>query len=195
MNQITNSFTTENSQFLIRMLINFLTAFVLIRVLYYKNYKKSDHFLSFFSFNIIIFILTSSLNKVEMSMGSAFGLFAVFSILRYRTEGMSSRDVTYLFLSIATGLITAISGDNWMETISLNIVILVVVGLIESRWLIKKEFAKTVIYDSPQLISGTNNQAVIEDLKTKINLPIHRVEIMEIDLIRDSALLTVYYYE
>jgi hypothetical protein len=195
MDQSIFNFTSENILFLTRLGINFLTVFILIRGLYYKNYKKSDHFLSFFSFNIIIFILTSSLNKVEMSMGSAFGLFAVFSILRYRTEGLSSRDVTYLFLSIAVGLITAISSKNWIETLAINVLIITVIWLIESKWLVKREFSKTIIYDNPKLIGASPNQLVLDDLKSKISLPIHRVETVEIDLIRDSAILHVYYYE
>lgn len=195
MSQIFEIFSAENGLFLSRITINFLSAFILVRILYFKNYKKSDHFLSFFSFNTIIFLLTFSMNQIEMSMGSAFGLFAVFSILRYRTEGLGSRDVTYLFLSIALGLITAVSKGSWLDIALLDAIILVVVALIEWRWLLRKEYTKRIIYDNPKLLLPGSDQELKNDLKAKLGLYIHRVESIEIDLIRDSAILTVFYYE
>lgn len=187
--------TVNNSLFLAKLAINLCSVFILVRGLYYKNYQKSDHFLSFFSFNIIIFLLGYSMNQIDMSLGSAFGLFAVFSILRYRTEGLSSRDVTYLFLSIAIGLITAVTSGSWLDVAILNIIILSVVGLIEWPWLLKKEFSKRVIFDNPKLLLPQTKNELLQELKSKVGLDIHRVETIEIDLIRDSAILTVFYYE
>ncbi|MEN9951668.1 MAG: hypothetical protein RLY85_2420, partial [Bacteroidota bacterium] len=72
-----------NSGFIIRLLLNSATAFIIIKLIYFRHYRKADLFLTFFSFNIIIFLITFLLNQVEMTMGAAFGLFAVFSMLRY----------------------------------------------------------------------------------------------------------------
>jgi Domain of unknown function (DUF4956) len=195
MNQFFEIFSSENTLFFSRLAVNFISSLILIRGIYFKNYKKSDHFLSFFSFNTIIFLITFSLNQVEMSMGSAFGLFAVFSVLRYRTEGLSSRDVTYLFLSIAIGLITAVSKGSVGDVALLNFIILAVVGIIESKLLLRREFSKRVVYDNPKLLAPEHKQELIVDLKSKISITVHKVEIMEIDLIRDSAVLTIFYYE
>ena len=96
-------FNVINSELLSRYVLNLMLAVFLIRGLYYTNYKRIDLFLTFFSFNNIIFFVSYMLNKVELSTGAAFGLFAVFSILRYRTEGISAKDMTYLFLNIAIG--------------------------------------------------------------------------------------------
>ena len=125
--QVTDSFQWIDklpAKFFIRMGIDLLSVLVLIRLIYYKNYRRADLFLTFFVFNIIIFLLTYMLNKVVMSMGAAFGLFAVFSMLRYRTEGISAKDMTYLFMVIAIGLISAVSKGGWDELALLNGIIL-----------------------------------------------------------------------
>src|SRR4051812_3086875 len=92
-----------------RFLIDIVSVFILLRLVYYRVYKRSDLFFTFFIFNIVIFLICFLLNKVNISMGAAFGLFAVFSMLRYRTEDISIKDMSYLFLVIAIGLIAAVA--------------------------------------------------------------------------------------
>ena len=94
-------FDKLSDKFFLRLLIDVISMFVLVRLIYFRIYKKKDYLFTFFLFNIIIFIITYLLNKVDMSMGAAFGLFAVFSMLRYRTEGLTTKDMTYLFIVIA----------------------------------------------------------------------------------------------
>src|SRR5688572_29785202 len=96
-------------KFFIHLAVDLVSVFILIRFIYYPNYRTKEFFFTFFIFNLIIFLITYMMNKVEMSMGAAFGLFAVFSIMRYRSEDISIKDLTYLFLVIAIGLITAVS--------------------------------------------------------------------------------------
>lgn len=177
-----------------RLALNLIAVFVLVRFIYFPNYKKTDLFLTFFVFNLIIFLITYLLNKVEMSMGAAFGLFAVFSMLRYRTEGISAKDMTYLFLVIAMGLIAAISNGSWLELAMFAFVILVVTHLLESGWLIKKEYSKQVSYDNIQLVAPEFYQELLTDLKNRTGLQVHRVEIQEFDFLRDTARMTIYYY-
>lgn len=188
-------FDKLSSKFFIRLLIDLLSVVVLIRFIFYKNYKKTDHFLTFFAFNLVIFLITYLLNKVEMSMGAAFGLFAVFSMLRYRTESISTKDMTYLFLVIAIGLLSAISKGGWDELALLNGIIIFVTFLLESNLLIKKEFTKTIQYDNINLISLEKRNELVEDLKNRTGLSIHRVEIQEIDFLKDATRMTIYYYE
>lgn len=135
-------FEKLNVKFWTRITIDLASVFVLVRFIYYPIYKNREFFFTFFIFNLIIFLITFLLNKVEMSMGAAFGLFAVFSMLRYRTEGISMKDMTYLFLAIAIGLITAISKGNWDELSLLNVIIIAVTYVLESNILIKKEASK-----------------------------------------------------
>ncbi|WP_394991118.1 DUF4956 domain-containing protein [Emticicia sp.] len=188
-------FDKLSSKFFIRLLIDLTSVFVLIRLIYYRNYKKADQYLTFFAFNLVIFLITYLLNKVEMSMGAAFGLFAVFSMLRYRTEIISTKDMTYLFLVIAIGLLSAISKGGWDELALLNGIILSATFLLESNWLIKKEFTKMIHYEKIELILPEKRQELIQDLKKRTGLNIHRVEIQEIDFLKDGTRMTVYYYE
>lgn len=180
-------------QFLTRFLVNLISVFILIRFIYFKNYKRTDLFLTFFGFNIIIFLITYLLNKVEMSMGAAFGLFAVFSMLRYRTENINAKDMTYLFIVIAIGLITAISRGNWLDISLMAVIMLVLTALLEGNLLIKKENTKLIVYDNIELITPENREALLDDLRLRTGLNIQRVEVNDIDFIKDSAELKVYY--
>src|SRR3954470_21016274 len=117
-------FEKLGQKFFIRLLIDFVSVFILVRFIYFPVYKNRENFFTLFIFNIIIFLITFILNKSDMSMGAAFGLFAVFSMLKYRTEGITSKDMTYLFLVIAVGLITALSKGNPLEISFINIVII-----------------------------------------------------------------------
>lgn len=189
---------TKEQQLLLlglRYLINLVAMILLTRFIYYRSYRRSDLFLTFFSFNSIIFFVTYLLNKVEMSTGAAFGLFAVFSILRYRTEGISAKDMTYLFLSIALGLLTAVSKVSWMEQAVICAVILLLTFLLESNLLMKKESSKIVYYDNINLASENSQQELLEDLRKRTGLNIHRYEILEIDFLKDACRITIYYFE
>ena len=184
-----------NSELIFRYALNLLFAFLLIRGVYYSNYKRSDLFLTFFSFNSIIFFVSFMLNKVELSTGAAFGLFAVFSILRYRTEGISAKDMTYLFLNIAIGLLTAVSTDNFLDVILICSLILTIVFLLESNFLIHKESTKLIHYDDIKLIHEEQKELLLSDLKKRTGLDIKRFIINEIDFLKDCCTITVYYTE
>ncbi len=188
-------FDKISSQLLIRFFIDFISVFILIRVIYYINYKRTDLFLTFFGFNSIIFLITYLLNQVEMSMGAAFGLFAVFSMLRYRTEGISTKDMTYLFITIALGLITAISNGSLAELGLMNAILLGFTAILESNILIQKEQTKGIIYDKINLITPDKKQELIDDLRQRTGLNIQRVEINHYDFLKDSCQLTIFYFK
>ena len=183
-----------NSGFIIRLLLNSATAFIIIKMIYFRHYRKADLFLTFFSFNIIIFLITFLLNKVEMTMGAAFGLFAVFSMLRYRTENISAKDMTYLFIVIALGLIMAVSEGNLITLLLIAGIVVLCTILLESNWLVKREYAQPVYYEKIELIHKDRQQELIADLKKVTGLEIHRIEIQEIDLLKDAARIIVYYH-
>ena len=178
-----------------RYLLNLLTVFILFRFIYFKNYKKTDLFLTFFGFNSIIFFISFMLNKVEMSTGAGFGLFAVFSVLRYRTEGIGPKDMTYLFLSISIGLLTAIGPPNGIEISLFCFVIIALTYILENSLWGKKEVSKTIIYDSLDYINHSQQLELMKDLKSKTGTEIHRLSVDNIDYLKDSCTITIYYYE
>jgi hypothetical protein len=190
-----NLFEKLSLKFFTRLLIDFVSVFILIRFIYYPIYKNREFFFTFFIFNLIIFLITFLLNKVEMSMGAAFGLFAVFSMLRYRTEGISMKDMTYLFLVIAMGLITAVSKGNWDELSLLNLIIIVFTYLLESNVLLKKEASKTIQYENIEMIKPEFKEQLIADLESRTGIKINRISITKVDFLKDTAVIRIYYYE
>ncbi len=187
-------FDKFNLKFAIRLGINILTTIVIIRLLYYRYYKRADLFLMFFSFNIIIFLITFLMNKVEMTMGAAFGLFAVFSMLRYRTENISAKDMTYLFIVIAVGLLMAVSRGGWDELLLIGGLIIVFTLALESNWLIRREFSQKVFYEKIELLHADKRNELIADLKAKTGLNIHRIDVVDMDFLKDAAHITIYYH-
>ena len=182
-------------KFFIRLGIDLLTVLILIRFIYFPNYKNREFFFPFFIFNLIIFLVTFLMNKVEMSMGAAFGLFAVFGILRYRTtEDISIKDMTYLFLVIAVGMLSAITKGDWEEISTINFIILLVTFLLESNLLMKKELGKLIQYENIEMIKPENHEALLLDLKARTGLDIHRFSITKVDFLRDTAAIRIYYY-
>ncbi|MDH5608903.1 MAG: DUF4956 domain-containing protein [Cyclobacteriaceae bacterium] len=188
-------FNHLSEKFFVRLVIDLVSVTILIRYIYFPMYKHRDMFFSFFVFNLIIFLITYLLNKVEMSMGAAFGLFAVFSMLRYRTEGLNIKDMTYLFLVIAIGLITAVSKGGMDELLFVNLVILLVTYLLESNLLVKKEVAKRVTYEKIEMIRPESREELIRDLEERTGLKINRISIDRINFLRDSAIITIYYFD
>jgi len=198
-NQNDSFFSVEidklSDKFFTRLIINFIAVFILIRLIYFPNYKKRELFFTFFTFNLIIFMITFLLNKVDMGLGAAFGLFAVFSMLRYRTENISAKDMTYLFLAIAIGLITAISKASAFELGILNSIILLITFFMEGSLFQKKEYSQSIQYENIDMIKPNRHPALIQDLKERTGLNIHRVAIGKVNFLKDTAVVKLYYYE
>ncbi|MBK7309218.1 MAG: DUF4956 domain-containing protein [Sphingobacteriaceae bacterium] len=184
-----------------RLFIDMIFVILLLKFIYIKRYKSKDYVFTFFVFNIVIFSVAFLLNKVELSLGAAFGLFAVFGMLRYKTEEISIKDMTYLFLNIAIGLIcavTKIKGDDMFEyvfLIGLNTIIFIIIYLLESNVFMKRESMKLVNYEKIENIKVTDQSQLIADLRERTGINIHRVVIQKVDFLKDSAQIKIYYYE
>ena len=180
--------------FAARLAIDVVCVVALVRGVYYRHYRRADLFLTLFSFNVVIFLITFLLNEVEMTLGAAFGLFAVFSMLRYRTEGISAKDMTYLFLVIALGLLLAVGQGGLAQLALIGAAIVGCTALLEGNLVTKREHAQQVLYDNIALVNARSREALIGDLRSRTGLDVHRVDVQEIDLLRDAARLTVYYH-
>lgn len=185
-----------------RILIDIASVFILVRYIYFPIYRHREYFFMFVIFNLIIFLVSFLLNKVELSMGAAFGLFAVFSMLRYRTDNISIKDMTYLFLSIAIGLVSAVTKikgapDNYeyLFLVGINLTILAITYLLESKIFNKKEHIKTIIYENIELIQSNRQEELLADIRQRTGIDVHRVSVQQINFLKDSAQLKIYYYE
>ncbi|HWY11609.1 MAG TPA: DUF4956 domain-containing protein [Bacteroidia bacterium] len=185
-----------------RIVIDLVSVFILVRFIYYPIYKHREFFFMFVIFNLIIFLVSFLLNKVELSMGAAFGLFAVFSMLRYRTENISIKDMTYLFLSIAIGLVSAVTKIKgapdqyeYMFLGGVNAIILLVTFLLESKLFLKKELIKTIIYENIELIQSNKKEEFLADIRKRTGINVHRASVQQINFLKDSAQVKIYYYD
>lgn len=191
-----------SSKIFFRLLIDLVSVFILVRIIYYPIYKHRELFFTYFIFNVVIFLISFLLNKVDLSMGAAFGLFAVFSMLRYKTEEIAIKDMTYLFLVIAIGLVCAVTkikdtSDNveYLFLIAINVVVLVITYLLESNLLMKKEVVKTILYENIELIKADKKEELLADLKNRTGFNVHRYSVHKIDFLKDAAQIKIYYYE
>jgi hypothetical protein len=185
---------TINPGFFISLGVNLLAVFLLIILVYYPGNRKSEQIFTFLLFNVVIFIITYVLNQVKISMGAAFGLFAVFSMLRYRTRSITMKDMTYLFIFIALGLINAVQLRYDVMAI-LNLFVISLTWALDSNLLYRQEYSKTIQYDKIEMIRPENHQLLIKDLRERTGLNITRFEIRRVNFLRDAVTLTVYYRE
>ncbi len=182
-----------NPVFVVKLTLDLISVSVLSWFIYLKRHKRSDLILTFFSFNVVVFLISYLLNRVELSTGAAFGLFAIFSMLRYRTEGISARDMTYLFLSIALGLIMAVSTGTFFEHVVLAAFILGLTFALERGVFASQVAVITVVYEKPELIHPDKRKELIEDLQNRTGLVVSHVEIGDIDYLKDSVVLKVFH--
>lgn len=179
--------------FVSRFLINLLSLIVLSYVCYFRVSKNSAVAGSFILFGAGVFIITYLLHGVDMSMEFAFGLFAVFTMLRYRTESISIKEMTYLFLVTAIALLTSVGQMSLMDLIILNAVICFLAFVIDSKLLGKRYHTQSICYERIENITPENRPKLIEDLKLRTGLMVEMVEVEHIDFLRDTAQLKVSY--
>lgn len=191
-----DGFTLFSEFFLIRFLINTTTMFILVRMVYFSTYQKRDLFFTFYLLNFIVFLLAFMLEKAKAfnSLGSAFGLLAAFSLLRFRTETISTKDMTYLFIVMAIGLINSIMKGSLIEIAATNALIVGAVFIVDSNRLMAIQKTKNIEYGSLEFIKPDQNAQLIEELRQKTGLDIRRTSIEEIDFVRNKVVIKIYYY-
>lgn len=181
-------------EFCLRLLLNFAAIFIAVRLFYYPRHRNKDFVFTFFLFNLINFLICLLLGNTQLKVGFAFGLFAIFSILRYRTVTIPVKEMGYFFLAVALGMINALAPVHSFEIYIANGMLLTLTYLLDGKITLKHENYRSVIYERIDLVHTQRIPELIDDLKTRTGLPIHRVEIIKIDFLRDTALLNAFYY-
>lgn len=182
--------------FLIRAGIDIFAITILVGFIYYRKHKNKDFIFTFVLFNVINFMICYLLGAAKINMGFAFGLFAIFSIIRYRTIVVSIKDMGYFFVCVALGMLNSLAtiGDGFLILAVCNVVILSLTYFLEKLNFINNENMKEIIYDNVQLIKPSQQNELIADLKERTGLDIHKVEIVTINYLKDTALIKAYYY-
>jgi len=182
------------TELLIRFVLNTAVIALIVRVFYYPKSKRRDYFFTFILISISVFLLIFLMGGVKLKIGFALGLFAIFGIIRYRTESVPIREMTYLFLIIAVSAINGLATSiSYVELLATNLLFIISIWALESNRWVKHVASKLVQYDNIHLITPENEAELIEDLKKRTGLNILRVEVGAIDFSRDTAMVKVYY--
>lgn len=179
----------------IRFGLNLIAVTLLVRFIYLRIKKKKEFAFAFYLSNVLIFFLCYLMSGAQISMGFAFGLFAIFGILRYRTTTLPIKEMTYLFASIAIALINGLSNNemSFPELFFINLSIIVVVYILENIWMEEKRFTKKINYERIDLIESGNEKDVIEDLTSRTGLDIVGYTVKQINFVENKAELRVEY--
>jgi hypothetical protein len=180
---------------LFRFGINMLFITILIRYIYYRKTSNKDYLFTYYSISVVSFMICFALKKLEINTGMGLGLFAIFGIIRYRTDTVRIREMSYLFIAIGLSVINALAGKqvSLAELLFINLAVTLVVLGLEYWWLMKQEVVKTIVYEKIENIKPENYQALLQDLRARTGLKITKAEIGRIDFLKDTAQVKIYY--
>lgn len=178
---------------LCRCFFNMAIVWFIIHFLYYRKSQRRDYYFTFMLISLSIFFLIFLLGGEKIKVGFALGLFAIFGIIRYRTESMPVREMTYLFVIIAISVINALAGSSYLVLATSNVIFILTIWICEGNTWLKHTSCKTVQYDKINLITPDKREELMEDLKKRLGLNIVKVEVGAVDFLRDMAVLKVYY--
>jgi len=179
----------------IRFGINLVVVLLLVRWLYYSASRRKDYLFTYILISSVVFLLCFLLESVTLQIGFALGLFAIFGIIRYRTNPMPIKEMTYLFLVIGISVINALTtGTGMVEILFANVVILLITFGLEKVWLLRHVSSKTIIYEKINLIVPEKYNELIADLKERTGITdIKKIEIGKINFLKDTCRMIVYY--
>ncbi len=193
--QVETFFNKINLKFCQRLIIDILGISILILGIHKAKHKNSENAITFMMFNVIIFLISIVLKSTEMSMGAAFGLFAVFSMLRYRTEDISMIEMTYLFLSISIGIISAIGKSHWSNTLFYVSTILIVLFVLEFLLFKNRYKYMNIQYENIDNIHRDKQNIILSELKDKLGLEVVSFKVVKLDLVNETATLMILFHD
>ena len=181
------------TKLVLRFAMNLFFAGVVIRGVYERCHKNPEYVFTYYLFNVITFSMCLLLRKVPIELGFALGLFAVFGILRYRTEPIRIRDLTYLFIVIGIAILNAVSNKkvSVAELAFVNVAIVGITAFLELRTAQRGIETIPVQYDNLKLLAPESRPALLEDLAARTGLNVYQVDVVKIDMLRDCADLIV----
>jgi len=187
--------TEDFSQLLIRFGLNLLVTFIVVFFIYAKNSRRKDFYFSYIAISITIFTLCFLLESVKLELGFALGLFAIFGIIRYRTDAIPIKEMTYLFVIIGISVINALSNKkvSYAELLFTNMVVVSTMWALEKILNLRQEASLRIIYEKVENLHILNKNDLNKDLELRTGIKIKRFEILEINFMRDIAKIMIYY--
>ena len=186
--------TPEFFNLIFRFGFNLSIAFIIIKLIYYRNYNNNDFVFTYFMFNSLIFFFATVLGNMTVNLGFAFGLFAVFAILRYRTDPIPIKEMTYLFIVITIGVINALSSNevSYAELLFTNVALVGLTYFLETYWQNNLLVRHNVEYEIIENIKPENHEKLLFDLENRTGFSIKDFEIGRINFLRDTIQIRIY---
>jgi len=183
------------TELVVRYVFNLTVIFVIVKFGYSRLSNNKDYFFTFFAINTLIFFVCFLFSNVKLSIGFAFGLFAIFSILRYRTITIPIKEMTFLFSAITIAVINAMSTSkvSFAELLFTNIIIITFILILSKLWLQTKEPSVTILYEKVENIKPTNRTELFTDLENILGVEITQVKILKVNTKSQLVTLKVYY--
>ena len=178
-------------------IFNLFIILIIVRYIYYPVTKNKDYLFTYLLISLTVFLLCVLLDSVKLQLGFALGLFAIFGIIRYRTDPIPIKEMTYLFLVIGISVVNALANKkiSHAELVFANLLLVFVTFGMERIWLLRHESRRNIIYEKIELIKPENKEELLTDLKERTGLNIVRYEIRRIDFLKDIANIRIFYYE
>ena len=179
-----------------RFLLNIAFLTIIIRWLYYSVAKRKDYLFTYYMIGIIVFFLCFTLKKYELDIGMALGLFAIFGIIRYRTDPIPIKEMTYLFVIIGVSVINSLANQkmSYAEIVGANVAVVIALYIMEKIWVVRSLTLKNIEYEKIENITPENYEILKKDLETRTGLAIEEIKVNNIDFVKDSAKITIKYY-
>ena len=179
---------------LMRFAFNLIVTWIIARYCYYVKSQRRDYVLTYMLFGAAMFLLIFLMESVSIQIGMTLGLFAIFGVIRYRTETVPIREMTYLFIFICVAVINGLALNiSYVELIVANLLLLLLIWTVEGRRLLRHTSAKLVIYEKINLITPDKREEMIADLEERLGHKVNKVEVGHVDFLRDVAFVKVYY--
>ena len=179
---------------LMRFAFNLIVTWIIARYCYYVKSQRRDYVLTYMLFGAAMFLLIFLMESVSIQIGMTLGLFAIFGVIRYRTETVPIREMTYLFIFICVAVINGLALNiSYVELIVANLLLLLLIWIVEGRRLLRHTSAKLVIYEKINLITPDKREEMIADLEERLGHKVNKVEVGHVDFLRDVAFVKVYY--
>lgn len=178
-----------------RFALNLMVILILVRWFYFSTTRRKDFLFTYILISSIVFLLCFLLENVMLQIGFALGLFAIFGIIRYRTQSIPIKEMTYLFLIIGISVINALASTaSVSEIIFTNLVVILITYGLEKKWLLRHESSKSIIYEKINLIKPEHHQELLDDLQLRTGISkISRIEIGEVDFLKDVCHITIFF--
>lgn len=177
-------------------LVHLVILVILVFGIYYTTYRRKNFVFAFFLIGSIVFFLAYVMSKLNLNMGFALGLFAIFGIIRYRTDLIPIREMTYLFIIIGLSVLNGLTKNtlSFSEAAVLNLLTVGSVFVFEKILNLKNESFKIIVYEKLELLKPGSEEQLHQDIKERTGIPVEKVDVIKFNFTKNNAIIKVHYH-